>query len=75
MKKPLVKNNIQNMLTWVSKDLPKSADYGTFVSCSIFKAWSIELRPKVGLFLNSNEISLKNLVYSDCWNLISWLSH
>lgn len=73
MKKPLVKNNIQNMLTWVSKDLP--ADYGTFVSCSIFKAWSIELRPKVGLFLNSNEISLKNLVYSDCWNLISWLSH
>ena len=50
MKKPLVKNNIQNMLTWVSKDLPKSADYGTFVSCSIFKAWSIELRPKTDYF-------------------------
>ena len=48
MKKPLVKNNIQKILTWVSKDLP--ADYGTFVSCSIFKAWSIELRPKTDYF-------------------------
>ena len=47
------------MLTWVFKDSSKSADYGTFVICSIFKAWPIELRPKIGLFLDSNEISLR----------------